>query len=192
MIPSLLTPQFTGLKSSEIDPTSSNISFSDEGIVTQPEIEAKKLMAGRLTNSSIIPIPIGGSELGSLSFESSRIVWRIDHIASMIREPNRYPKIIVSPEFSVSSLTGRMKLFPQGSDQSRVAGNSSFYLRCLAGIVIRYSIDIAGEVMDTFECEYEKQRDKGKHDFVKLNEYTNPDGSISIGIHIKEIRQISN
>jgi hypothetical protein len=52
---------------------------------------------------------------------------------------------------------------------------------------VRYAIDIAGEVMDTFECEYEKQRDKGKHDFVKLNEYIEPDGSVVIGIEIRSI-----
>ena len=175
----------------------SSLSMMDDGIGLPSEG-----IVARLSNENLIVVPIGGSETGSLRFDpsTSRVLWRIDNVASMIREPNRYSKILVSPEFMAVNtgipdslpLVARMKLFPQGSDQSRVHGSCSFYLRCMPGVIVRYSIDIAGEVMDTFECEYEKQRDKGKHDFVKLNEYTNPDGSVTIGIEIKAIKAKSN
>ena len=150
-------------------------------------------ITAKLSAIATIPVPMGGSEVGALRFDPStnRILWRIDNVASMLREPSRFAKILVSPEFSATcsqtTLIARMKLFPQGSDQSRVDGSCSFYLRCLPGVVVRYSVDLAGEVMDTFECEYEKQRDKGKHDFVKLNEYTHPDGSVTIGIQLKAV-----
>lgn len=149
-------------------------------------------IAARLTSVPSILVPTGGAETGSLRVDpsTSRVLWRIENVASIIREPARYPKILVSPEFTASkdaTLVARMKLFPHGSDQSRVDGNCSFYLRCLPGVVVRYAVDIAGEVMDTFECEYEKQRDKGKHDFVKLNEFIEPDGSVVIGIELRSI-----
>jgi hypothetical protein len=53
-------------------------------------------------------------------------------------------------------------------------------------------VDIAGEVMDTFECSYEKQRDKGKHDFVKLNEYLQPDGAVILGLEVKSVAPMQN
>jgi hypothetical protein len=169
---------------------SSSLSFLDEGILS-----VSSGVTARLSSIPSILVPTGGTESGSLRVDpsTSRILWRVENMASVIREPARYPKIFVSPEFTASkdgktnSIIARMKLFPHGSDQSRINGNCSFYLRCLPGVVVRYAIDIAGEVMDTFECEYEKQRDKGKHDFVKLNEYIEPDGSVVIGIEIRSI-----
>ena len=183
--------------SPSIDPSDTSLSVMDEHLIVADGIVA------RLSAFPTILVPVGGAESGSLRVDSSsnRILWRIDNIASMIREPARYPKILVSPEFTATpvvngkegeTLVGRMKLFPTGSDQSRIEGNCSFYLRCLPGTVVRYSVDIGGDVMDTFECSYEKQRDKGKHDFVKLNEYMLPDGSVTLGIEIKSVTPMQN
>jgi hypothetical protein len=183
--------------SPSIDTSNSSLSLMDEGLAVANGIIA------RLSAFPSILVPTGGVETGSLRVDSStnRILWRIENVASMIREPLRYPKILVSPEFTATpvsngkeaeTLVGRMKLFPSGSDQSRIDGNCSFYLRCLPGITVRYSVDIAGEVMDTFECSYEKQRDKGKHDFVKLNEYLQPDGAVIMGIEIKSVAAMQN
>ena len=144
---------------------------------------------------SVIAVPTGGSEMGSLRVDgpTNRLVWRIENMEAVIRDMNRYPRIFISPQFSTYSpdndvLIGRMKLFPQGSDQSRIDGYCSFYLRCVAGIVVRFSVDVAGELVETFECEYEKQRDKGKHDFIKLNEMIDPDGSLTIGLDVRSIK----
>lgn len=175
----------------------SSLSLMDEGLAVANGIVA------RLSAFPNILVPTGGAETGSLRVDSStnRILWRIENVASMIREPGRYPKILVSPEFTATpvingkegeTMVARMKLFPTGSDQSRVDGNCSFYLRCLPGVVVRYSVDIAGEVMDTFECSYEKQRDKGKHDFVKLNEYLQPDGAVILGLEVKSVAPMQN
>ena len=192
-IPPLLS-RAAAVASPQLDvSSSSSMSVMDEGIAV-----AQNAMVVRLSAFPTITIPTGGAEMGALRVDNSsnRILWRIENMASMIREPTRYPKILVSPEFTATpfvngkdgeTLVGRMKLFPGGSDQSRVQGNCSFYLRCLPGVVVRYSVDIAGEVIDTFECSYEKQRDKGKHDFVKINEYLQPDGSVTIGIEIKAV-----
>jgi hypothetical protein len=189
--PPLHPPRLSG-PSPSIESSSSSLSVMDEGV------HAGNTMIARLSAFPSIPVPTGGAESGALRVDAStnRILWRIENLASMIREPSRYPKILVSPEFTVTpmhegkegeTLVGRMKLFPAGSDQSRIHGNCSFYLRCLPGILVRYSVDIGGEVMDTFECTYEKQRDKGKHDFVRLNEYLQPDGSVTMGIEIKSV-----
>jgi hypothetical protein len=167
---------------------SPSLSFSDDVIGSPTDG-----MVVKQNPIPVIPVPVDGSEMGTLRFDSStsRLVWTLEHVDAIMREPNRFSKILLSPEFSIFSnntnLIGRMKLFPSGSDQSRIEGNSSFYLRCLPGVTVQYSIDIAGEVLDAFECQYEKQRDKGKHDFVKLNEYVEPDGSLSIGLEIKSI-----
>lgn len=170
--------------------SSSSLSVLDEGIFS-----ASSGITARLSAIPSILVPTGGAESGTLRVDpsTSRILWRVDNMASVIREPARYPKIFLSPEFTASkdgksnALVARMKLFPHGSDQSRIDGNCSFYLRCLPGVIVRYAVDIGGEVMDTFECEYEKQRDKGKHDFVKLNEFIEPDGSVVIGIELRSI-----
>ena len=133
---------------------------------------------------------------------TSRVLWRIDNMAGMLREPGRFPRIMVSPEFTAmgdededgfsgkACMVGRMKLFSLGSDQSRLDGNCSFYLRCLSGVTVRFAVDVNGEIKDTFECEYEKQRDKGKHDFCKLVDHLEPDGSVTIGIEIRSVTRI--
>ena len=162
---------------------SSLLSLVDESIGTQQTILL------RLSADALISVPTGGSEIGTVQTDGrNRLVWRIENMAAVVRDPNRFPKIFVSPQFeSGAVLVGRLKLFPQGSDQSRIDGHCSLYLRCLPGVVVRFAVDIGGEVIETFECEYEKQRDKGKHDFVKLNEYIDPDGSLSVGIEIRSI-----
>lgn len=203
------SPKFTGAKflsarndsppalvHNAADSSSSSLSMLDEGFTSSG-------MIARLSAFASIGIPTGGAEEGSLRVDAStnRILWRIENVGSMLRDPARFPKILVSPEFTATpivngkhgeTLVGRMKLFPSGSDQSRIDGCCSFYLRCLAGVVVRYSIDIGGEVLDTFECEYERQRDKGKHDFVRLNEYLAPDGSVCIGIEIRSVAPMTN
>lgn len=176
---------------------SSILSLIDEGISTSPGI-VHRIVSG----PQLVALPNGINETtGSLRIDNptNRIIWRIDNMDSVLREPNRYPKILVSPEFTSYSevkpldvLIGKLKLFPIGSDQSRVDGHCSLYLRCLPGIVVRFAIDICGEVIETFECEYEKQRDKGKHDLVRLSEYIQSDGSITVGLEIRSIRAISS
>jgi uncharacterized coiled-coil DUF342 family protein len=176
---------------------SSILSLIDEGISTSPGI------VHRIVNGpQLVALPNGINETtGSLRIDNptNRIIWRIDNMDSILREPNRYPKILVSPEFTsyaevkpLDVLIGKLKLFPIGSDQSRVDGHCSLYLRCLPGIVVRFAIDVCGEVIETFECEYEKQRDKGKHDLVRLSEYIQSDGSITIGLEIRSIRALSS
>ena len=198
MTPAMSPPPVANVIASPSHATSdSSLSLMDEGLAVANGVVA------RLSAYPSIIIPTGGAEIGTLRVDAStnRILWRIDNVASMIREPGRYPKILVSPEFTATpvingteaeTMVARMKLFPTGSDQSRVDGNCSFYLRCLPGVTVRFSVDIAGEVMDTFECSYEKQRDKGKHDFVKLNEYLQPDGAIILGLEIKSVLPMQN
>ena len=195
-IPRVESPPALVVGSHHQSSSDSSLSVLDDGITTSG-------MIARLSAFPTIGVPTGGAEMGVLRVDAStnRILWRIDNVASMLREPSRYAKILVSPEFTATpivggkqgeTLVGRMKLFPAGSDQSRIEGSCSFYLRCLAGVVVRYSVDIGGEVLDTFECEYERQRDKGKHDFVRLNEYLAPDGSVCIGIEIRSVAAMSN
>jgi hypothetical protein len=186
-------------------PDSSLLSVVDEGIGsahTQSVAHSSSIVHKILTTRDegmigSISVPSGGSEMGTLKVDvhTNRLIWRIENMAFVLRDPHRFPKIFVSPEFASFSPTNdvmiaRLKLFPTGSDQSRIDGCCSFYLRCVQGLVVRFSVDVAGELVETFECEYEKQRDKGKHDFIKLNEVIEPDGSITIGIDVRSIRQI--
>lgn len=171
---------------------SSLLSLIDEGIGTNP---------GIIHRISPNPTPGDNSAFGTLRVDAftNRIIWRIEHVDSILREPTRFPKFMLSPEFTSYSeskpldvLIGRMKLFPNGSDQSRMDGFSSFYLRCLPGVVVRFAVDVCGEVIENFECEYEKQRDKGKHDLVRLMDYIQSDGSVTFGLEIRSIRPIIN
>ena len=176
-MPSLLRASDSPLSESSL------LSLVDEGIAVAGGI--------RVSDNIYIPVPTGGAESGTIRTDGvNRLSWRIDNMAAVVREPTRWPNIFVSPQFEQAGLVGRLKLFPTGSDQSRIEGNCSMYLRCLPGVVVRFAIELGGEVVETFECEYEKQRDKGKHDFVKLNEYIAPDGSLTIGLEIRSIRPI--
>ena len=206
-MPSLIkAASVTAAPLSSLSHDSSILSVVDEGIgsanthgVAHPSNTKSEGMVHQIRAQSDpliqISVPTGGAEMGSLRVDgpTNRIVWRIDNMEAVIRDMSRYPRIFVSPEFVTYSpqndvLTGRMKLFPQGSDQSRIDGYCSFYLRCIPGITVRFSVDVAGELIETFECEYEKQRDKGKHDFVKLNEMIDPDGSLTVGLDIRSIK----
>lgn len=204
-MPSLVKGSGGLLLNSSLVQDSSILSVVDEGIGSanthslSHDHHSEKSMVHKILSGSdpmsVVAVPTGGSEMGSIRVDgpTNRLIWRIENMEAVIRDMNRYPRIFVSPQFSTYSpennvLIGRMKLFPQGSDQSRIDGYCSFYLRCVAGIVVRFSVDVAGELVETFECEYEKQRDKGKHDFIKLNEMIDPDGSLSIGLDIRSIK----
>jgi hypothetical protein len=115
--------------------------------------------------------------------------WTISDIDRRILRPDEFPRVLLSPLFPLDTSPygprGRLKLFPRGSDQCRREGFCSLYLRCSGGLRhLRFSLLVNGEVLETFECEFEQEKDKGRNEFCRIEDYVKPDGSIVFGVKI--------
>jgi hypothetical protein len=118
----------------------------------------------------------------------SVISWTIKNLDKILLSPDQYPRMMLSPYFNINHFVrARLKLFPNGSDQCKRDGYCSFYLRCPGGTKIKFSLLVNGRVLETFECEYDTEKDKGRNEFCRLSDYLSSDGSILLAIEILEI-----
>ena len=137
--------------------------------------------------SPSIPPVLPSSTVGEIEeISDSAVKWVITDINRRIMNPIEYPKSILSPYFRLKSglLTARLKLFACGSEQSRKEGYCSLYLRCSGGTQVRFSLSVNGEPLDTFECFYDSEKDKGKHDFCSIEQHLLSDGSLVFGLQV--------
>ena len=120
------------------------------------------------------------------------VAWKIPDVKQRLLRPNEYPRMVLSSYFplKLGSVKARLKLFVTGSDQCRKTGYCSLYLRCPVGVRLRFCLTVNGEPMDTFECTYDQEKDKGKHELCKLDDYIKPDGSVVFGVEVLELNLV--
>ena len=121
-------------------------------------------------------------------------IWKVFEMDKRVYNSDSYPRMVMSDPFPLApieypGLTGRLKLFPLGSDQCRKEGYCSLYLRCPAGVKANFSLLVAGATLETFECNYDQEKDKGRNEFCRTLDFLASDGSLEFGIAIHRIRR---
>ena len=147
---------------------------------TEPSSELPQSIA-----SSKLGLP--GAGVGSITLIGQSAKWEISDMSLRLLTPNQFPKYIISPPFDVQGVQARMKLFPLGSEQSKKPGWCSLYLRCPGGTKVRFNLSVNGEDQDVFDCLYDAEKDKGKHDFCEVERWIRPDGGVSFGAEIVSV-----
>ena len=116
-------------------------------------------------------------------------LWTIPDLDRRLLRPDEFPRVLLSPYFALDAANSgpkaRLKFFPRGSDQCRREGFCSLYLRCSGGLrSVKFALLVNGQVLETFECEFETEKDKGRNEFCRIDDYIKTDGSIVFGVKI--------
>lgn len=139
------------------------------------------------------PVAVTGPGELEVSRDGLFVAWKFKDVRQRLLKPNEYPRMVMSSFFplKLGAVKARLKLFVTGSDQCRKTGFCSLYLRCPAGVRLRFCLTVNGEPMDTFECSYDQEKDKGKHELCKLEDYLKSDGSVVFGVEVLELSLVN-